>query len=216
MRLSQFCRGPRDDRAPRRRSRPRRRVADERPRREAARPRAAPSGDRRALLRRIARLADDEGDRRRRGRHGGLDPERSRADGVRRHAGRRDHQHERARALGGARPAALPASDADRERGFARGRVLVGAAGGGGVMLAFLKRHPLPMQAFFDWSLVVTYAFPEAVLQPLLPPGLVLDGYEGSAFLAIAMVQTRAMRPVGLPRAIGRDFFLSGYRVFTR
>jgi hypothetical protein len=44
----------------------------------------------------------------------------------------------------------------------------------------------------------------------------VLDGYEGQAFLAIAMVQTRGMRPVGLPRVIGRDFFLSGYRVFTR
>jgi uncharacterized protein YqjF (DUF2071 family) len=83
-------------------------------------------------------------------------------------------------------------------------------------MPSFLKRHPLPMQAFFDYSLVLTYAFPEAVLRPLLPPALTLDGHGGFAFLAIAMVQTRAMRPVGCPRALGRDFFLSGYRVFTR
>lgn len=87
-------------------------------------------------------------------------------------------------------------------------------------MLEFLKRHPFPVQAFFDYSLVLTYAFPPAVLQPLLPPGLTLDTYRDSsgdyAFLAIALVQTRALRPAGFPRILGRDFFLSGYRIFTR
>jgi hypothetical protein len=34
--------------------------------------------------------------------------------------------------------------------------------------------------------------------------------------LAIALVQTRGLRPLGVPRVLGRDFFLSGYRIFTR
>jgi hypothetical protein len=83
-------------------------------------------------------------------------------------------------------------------------------------MLAALKRHPIPIEAFFEFSLVLTFAFPEAQLRPLLPPGLTLDTYGEHAFLAIALVQTRALRPAGLPRLLGKDFFLSGYRIFTR
>jgi hypothetical protein len=83
-------------------------------------------------------------------------------------------------------------------------------------MLAALRRHPIPIQAFFRHSLVLTYAYPEDVLRPLLPPGLTLDTYEGDAFLAIALVQTEGLRPVGAPRVLGRDFFLSGYRIFSR
>lgn len=83
-------------------------------------------------------------------------------------------------------------------------------------MFATLRRHPLPIQAFFRYSLVLTYAFPEDILQPLLPPGLMLDCHEGNAFLAIALVQTERLRPVGVPRILGRNFFLSGYRIFSR
>jgi hypothetical protein len=83
-------------------------------------------------------------------------------------------------------------------------------------MLHLLKRHPLPVEAFFRHSLVVTYAFPEKLLVPLVPPGLVLDTYKGFGFLAIAMVQTEDLRPARLPRVLGQDFFLSGYRIFTR
>lgn len=79
-----------------------------------------------------------------------------------------------------------------------------------------LKRHPLPMAAFFRHSLVLTYALPPRVLAPLLPEGLVLDALRGHAFLAIALVQTHDMRPAFLPAAMGSDFFLSGYRIFTR
>jgi hypothetical protein len=50
----------------------------------------------------------------------------------------------------------------------------------------------------------------------LLPAGLVLDTYRGLAFLAIALVQTKDLRPSFLPAAMGCDFFLSGYRIFTR
>lgn len=83
-------------------------------------------------------------------------------------------------------------------------------------MLAALRRHPLPMQAFFRHSLVLTFAYPEALLAPLLPAGLEVDALRGQGFLAIALVQTEGLRPVGLPAALGRDFFLSGYRIFSR
>lgn len=85
-------------------------------------------------------------------------------------------------------------------------------------MTAFqlLKRHPVPMAAYFRNSLVLTYAFPPQILAPLLPPGLVLDTLRGHAFLAIALVQTRNMRPAFLPAVFGGNFFLSGYRIFAR
>jgi len=83
-------------------------------------------------------------------------------------------------------------------------------------MLHLLKRHPFSVKAFFRQSLVLTYAFPSDVLQPLLPPGLALDTYGEYGFLAIALVQTKRLRPAFLPAALGRDFFLSGYRIFAR
>src|SRR5690348_5575721 len=83
-------------------------------------------------------------------------------------------------------------------------------------MLHVLQRHPLPIRAHFQFSLVLAYAFPAEVLAPLLPPGLELDTYEGLGLLAIAMVQTRRLRPVFLPAWFGQDFFLTGYRVFVK
>jgi len=84
------------------------------------------------------------------------------------------------------------------------------------VILSALRRHPIAIRAHFRHSLVLTFAYPERVLSPLLPPGLTLDAYEGQGFLAIALVQTENLRPAGLPAFLGRDFFLSGYRVFSR
>ena len=83
-------------------------------------------------------------------------------------------------------------------------------------MLHQLKRHPLPVRAHFQFSLVLAYAFHRDLLAPLLPPGLELDTYEDFGFLAIAMVQTRALRPVFLPHWLGQDFFLTGYRIFVK
>lgn len=80
----------------------------------------------------------------------------------------------------------------------------------------WLQTHPFPVQAHFDWSLALVYAFPQDVLTPLLAPGLELDIHESWGFIAVAMVQTRKLRPAGFPKVLGRDFFLSGYRVFTR
>lgn len=83
-------------------------------------------------------------------------------------------------------------------------------------MLHLLKRHPIPISAFFRHSLVLTYAFSPELLKPLLPAALVLDTWRGFAFLAVALVQTESLRPSFLPAALGRNLFLSGYRIFTR
>jgi hypothetical protein len=83
-------------------------------------------------------------------------------------------------------------------------------------MLERLRRHPLPIVARFRHSLVLAYAFPQEVLRPLLPPGLVLDTFAEVGFAAVALVQTERLRPSFLPAALGRSFFLSGYRLFVR
>jgi hypothetical protein len=82
--------------------------------------------------------------------------------------------------------------------------------------LARLKRHPISVTAFFRHSLVLTYALPRQSLEPLLPPGLVLDTHNGFGFVAIAMVQAESLRPAFCPKCLGQDFFLSGYRIFAR
>lgn len=73
------------------------------------------------------------------------------------------------------------------------------------------------MEAFFESSLVLTFAVPAEQLQPLIPPCLQLDTFNDKwAFLAVAMVQTKGLRPRGFPKFFGNDFFLIGYRVFVR
>jgi len=79
-----------------------------------------------------------------------------------------------------------------------------------------LRRHPIPIQAHFRHCLTLTYALPADALLRLLPPGLELDTLDGHGFVAVALVQTESLRPAGLPRAVGQDFFFAGYRVFTR
>ncbi len=83
-------------------------------------------------------------------------------------------------------------------------------------MRHLLQCHPFAVRAHFEWTLVLTFALPAATLRPLLPPGLTLDEYDGRGFVAVALVQTRRLRPAGWPASLGHDFFLSGYRIFTR
>ncbi len=83
-------------------------------------------------------------------------------------------------------------------------------------MLHRLQRHPIAVRAFFDFTLALTFAVPAEALGRLLIPGVALDEYEGSGFLAIAMVQTRQMRPEPLPKSLGGSFFLAGYRLLVR
>src|SRR5580765_8956542 len=82
--------------------------------------------------------------------------------------------------------------------------------------LQHLRRHPFPVVAWFDRVIAVSYAFPEAVLRPLVPSGLEIDVYDGLGFITVALVWTRRLRPAGCPAFLGQDFFLAGYRVFTR
>jgi hypothetical protein len=86
-------------------------------------------------------------------------------------------------------------------------------------MLAALRRHPVSMVAHFDHCLVLTYALPAEVLQSVVPPGLQVETLPEDpriGFAAVAMVQTRRLRPRSWPAVLGRDFFLVGYRVFVR
>ena len=83
-------------------------------------------------------------------------------------------------------------------------------------MLHLLQRHAFAIKAQLTASLVLAYALPAEVLTPLLPPGLKLDTYRDLGFLAIALVETEALRPAFLPAACGMKFFLAGYRIFTR
>lgn len=81
----------------------------------------------------------------------------------------------------------------------------------------FLKNHPFAVEAYFDSSIVLTFAVPKEQVEGLMPECLELDTFQDKwAFIAVAMVQTRNLRPKGFPKFMGNDFFLIGYRIFVR
>jgi uncharacterized protein YqjF (DUF2071 family) len=80
-----------------------------------------------------------------------------------------------------------------------------------------LKNHPFAVETFFESSLVLTYAIRKEELQNLIPECLELDTFNDQwAFVAVAMVQTKDLRPKGFPKFMGNDFFLTGYRIFVK
>ncbi|OEK07927.1 hypothetical protein A8C32_15745 [Flavivirga aquatica] len=84
-------------------------------------------------------------------------------------------------------------------------------------MLSFLKNHPFAVEAFFETSTVLTFAVDKKKLEHLIPECLQLDTHQKKwAFIAVALVQTKDLRPKGFPKFSGNDFFLIGYRVFVR
>jgi hypothetical protein len=84
-------------------------------------------------------------------------------------------------------------------------------------MFSFLKNHLFAVEAFFESSLVFTFAIPKEQIQHLIPNCLELDTFHDKwAFIAVAMVQTKDLRPKGFPGFTGSNFFLIGYRVFVR
>lgn len=84
-------------------------------------------------------------------------------------------------------------------------------------MVSFLKNHPFAVEAFFETSLVLTYAVPKEAVVPLLPECLTPDTYQDTwAFVAVALVKTKDLRPKGFPSYLGNDFILTGYRIFVR
>lgn len=83
--------------------------------------------------------------------------------------------------------------------------------------MSFLQNHPFAVEAHFKSSVVLTYALPKAQLEGLIPDCLTLDTYNNQwAFVAVALVQTKNLRPKGFPQFMGNDFFLAGYRIFVR
>jgi hypothetical protein len=79
------------------------------------------------------------------------------------------------------------------------------------------QQHPFAVNAFFKHSLVVTYAAPAEMLQPLIPPFLTLDTFgQQYGFLAAAFVDTKQLRPAGFPAFLGNNFVLAGFRIFVR
>jgi uncharacterized protein YqjF (DUF2071 family) len=80
-----------------------------------------------------------------------------------------------------------------------------------------LKNHPFAVETFFESSLVLTYAVPKEELQNLIPACLELDTHNDQyGFVAIALVQTKNLRPKGFPTFLGNNFFLAGFRIFVR
>jgi len=84
-------------------------------------------------------------------------------------------------------------------------------------MFSFLKNHPFTVETHFESSIVLTFAVQKEELEKFIPECLELDTFKDKwAFIAIAMVQTKELRPKGFPKFMGNDFFLIGYRVFVR
>ena len=74
-------------------------------------------------------------------------------------------------------------------------------------MSSLLKNHPFAVEAFFERSLVLTFAVAKEELEPLIPECLTLDTFDDKwAFIAVAMVQTTGLRPKGFPKIFGSDF----------
>lgn len=83
--------------------------------------------------------------------------------------------------------------------------------------MKFLKNHPFAVETYFENSIVLTYAIAKEELQERIPECLELDTFNDKwAFIALAMVNTKSLRPKGFPKFMGNDFFLIGYRVFVR
>ena len=83
-------------------------------------------------------------------------------------------------------------------------------------MFHHLRRNPFGLKGHLTRMLVVAYAFPEEILQPLLPQGLTVDTYKGYGFAAVALTQVKGMRPALLPAWMGMNPFLAGFRIFAR
>lgn len=78
-------------------------------------------------------------------------------------------------------------------------------------------KHPFSIKAILEKTVVLTYAVPLDELMRLLPPQLVPDTHDEKwAFIAVAAVRTRSLRPFFLPSWSGAGYTLIGYRVFVK
>lgn len=83
--------------------------------------------------------------------------------------------------------------------------------------LCLPRANPFAVDAWFDSSCTLTFAVPAADIAARLPTCLKPDVFDGQwGFVAVAVVQTRKLRPAGFPECLGHDFILVGYRYFVR
>lgn len=83
--------------------------------------------------------------------------------------------------------------------------------------LCLPRANPFAVNAWFDYSCTLTYAVPVVDIAARLPSCLTPDVFDDQwGFVAVAVVQTRNLRPAGLPAFLGNDFVLVGYRYFVR
>lgn len=79
------------------------------------------------------------------------------------------------------------------------------------------RANPFAVDAWFDYSCTLTFALPREEIASRLPPCLTPDTFQDQwGFVAVAVVQTRRLRPAGFPSFLGHDFVLVGYRYFVR
>ena len=83
--------------------------------------------------------------------------------------------------------------------------------------LCLPRANPFAVDAWFDYSCTLTFAVPRDEIAAHLPSCLEPDTFENKwGFVAVAVVQTRRLRPAGFPEFLGHDFVLVGYRYFVR
>jgi len=83
--------------------------------------------------------------------------------------------------------------------------------------LCLPRANPFAVDAWFDYSCTLTFAVPREEIASRLPSCLEPDTFHDQwGFVAVAVVQTRHLRPAGFPKFLGHDFVLVGYRYFVR
>ena len=83
--------------------------------------------------------------------------------------------------------------------------------------LCLPRANPFAVNAWFDYSCTLTFALPQEEIAAHLPSCLEPDTFDHKwGFVAVAVVQTRQLRPAGFPKCLGNDFVLVGYRYFVR
>lgn len=79
------------------------------------------------------------------------------------------------------------------------------------------RANPFAVNAWFDLSCTLTFAVPADEIAAQLPNCLKPDVFNDQwGFVAVAVVQTRKLRPAVFPLWCGHDFVLVGYRYFVR
>lgn len=75
---------------------------------------------------------------------------------------------------------------------------------------------PIALAAYVRHRLVLTYAWPRELLEPMIPAGLEPATYGALGFVAVALVHAESVRPSPLPQRVGGRCDLVGYRVLVR